>query len=710
MKPITFESIRNLLKTKKSKNKEKGVDASFKRSDSFKRISIRKSYLDRGRNKRANGGGNCGQTRAKSSVIALDDVAAMKVANSLVSHRDVLMQQRQHQYGDNGPKSSLQEITEILSLGGVKKNTREIEVQTVEMDFRGFNSSESIFCDLKRLDDERIHAGDATEACKSLIDVTGSHHLHSIVVDAGEENSPEDDDVRDDSKYVNTFVLSGRETSSNQSSGHSSSGHHRDRSLQSMETMGCAVKSLTDGDDSEVDRATASIISVEEMPSLVTFKTYCAPPKVYLETNFDECEPAKIVTREMAMSAGNVSRTRLIYEPEKSFPIIDSHTFRMEKVKTAQDSGGVVIKIPAIVEESLENRENLTKKLSKDSALALEEEDDVEKAREENGKCTFEIYKALKTEKSSGNSEDESTLERIEETPKMDKEVKPMKYSTTFEINLEYPKPYNNAENNFDEREIISPDSSIPYPLRIKTNPFTRQKELYSVNLGRIWKQLNLGQDELSLDMNGGKFSGAKATNKNESFKSMSSRDSGFSLTLTKPKSLFRRKSKKSKKGEQRRKPKLSVSRDGYFKRVMVVQRNSSRRKKKQKYDSQFLRDFEEFCSRRNKKEFYRRRNFDDDEDIFTQEINDLETFYEEHLARLRNYYMHKKKINEATITDFYQDFGERELYCSPHVVARNETLRRKCANLAMQDESMQVNPGIRVAGVRVVQIVERHV
>ncbi|XP_055705773.1 disco-interacting protein 2 isoform X5 [Phlebotomus papatasi] len=700
MKPITFESIRNLLKTKKSKNKEKGVDASFKRSDSFKRISIRKSYLDRGRNKRANGGGNCGQMRPKASVIALDDVAAMKMASSLAGHRDMLIQ-RQH-FGDHGPKSSLQEITEILSLGESKKNTREIEVQTVEMDFRAFNSTESIFCDLSRLEEEKTYTDPVTIET-NLGNVSGSsHHLHSIVVDAGaEENSRENGDVRDDSKYVNTFVLSGRETSSNQSSGHSSSGHHRDRSLQSMETMGCAVKSLTDGDDSEMDRATASIISIEEMPSLVTFKTYCAPPKVYLETNFDDCEPTRIVTRETPVKTGNVSRTRLIYEPEKNFPIIDSHTFRMDKVKSVQD-GGVVIRIPATVEESGDNRENLTKKLSKDSALDVEEEEDEsermkEHEAEDNGKCTFEIYRALKAEKSSENSEGDSTLEKIEETPKMSSDVKPLKYSTTFEINLEYPKPYNSQESHFDEREIISPDSSIPYPLRIKTNPFTRQKELYSVNLGRIWKQLNLGQDELSLDMGGGNFTANKATNKNESFKSMSSRDSGFSLTLTKPKSLFRRKSKKSKKaqGEQRRKPKLSVSRDGYFKRVMVVQRNSSRRKKKQKYDSQFLRDFEEFCSRRNKKEFYRRRNFEDDEDdTFTQEINDLETFYEEHLTRLRNYYMHKKKINEATISDFYQDFGERELYCSPHVLARNETLRRKCANLALQDDSMHMNAG----------------
>ena len=53
MKPITFESIRNLLKTKKKQKDKSNIDQSFKRSDSFKRISIRKSYLERGRKRNA---------------------------------------------------------------------------------------------------------------------------------------------------------------------------------------------------------------------------------------------------------------------------------------------------------------------------------------------------------------------------------------------------------------------------------------------------------------------------------------------------------------------------------------------------------------------------------------------------------------------------------------------------------------------------------
>ncbi|XP_025836828.1 disco-interacting protein 2 [Agrilus planipennis] len=48
MKPITFENLRRLIG---GRRKKKDKEASFKRSDSFKRISIRKSYLDRGKKK-----------------------------------------------------------------------------------------------------------------------------------------------------------------------------------------------------------------------------------------------------------------------------------------------------------------------------------------------------------------------------------------------------------------------------------------------------------------------------------------------------------------------------------------------------------------------------------------------------------------------------------------------------------------------------------
>ncbi|XP_056648443.1 disco-interacting protein 2 isoform X2 [Diorhabda sublineata] len=48
MKPITFENLRRLVG---GGRKKKEKESSFKRSDSFKRISIRRSYLDRGKKK-----------------------------------------------------------------------------------------------------------------------------------------------------------------------------------------------------------------------------------------------------------------------------------------------------------------------------------------------------------------------------------------------------------------------------------------------------------------------------------------------------------------------------------------------------------------------------------------------------------------------------------------------------------------------------------
>lgn len=52
MKPITFENLRRLVGGGGRKKKDK--ESSFRRSDSFKRISIRKSYLDRGKKKQHN--------------------------------------------------------------------------------------------------------------------------------------------------------------------------------------------------------------------------------------------------------------------------------------------------------------------------------------------------------------------------------------------------------------------------------------------------------------------------------------------------------------------------------------------------------------------------------------------------------------------------------------------------------------------------------
>lgn len=334
-----------------------------------------------------------------------------------------------------------------------------------------------------------------------------------------------------------------------------------------------------------------------------------------------------------------------------------------------------------------------------------------------------------------------------------------------------------------DFYDVLPPaDSHLPYSVRLKMNPFTRQKELYTVNLGRIWKNLNLGQDDMSLD--GTSMQGHFKKKNTESFKSMSSQDSGFSLTLTKPsKGLYR--GRGSRKAASRRNNKAStgpadgsvgggaaqaMARAGFD--VGHWQRQPSARRSiggcaagssygigkrktsaptmayqphQQQHQQQpgkyngssafdatltrtldrqptnieasaaaaagghdenvFLKEFEEFCLRRNRAklsaaatpQFYdyaaagmdtggRRttppplslRQYqqqhaqqppqllsdeyeDDDEsalpyvarprlDTFTREINDLEAFFEEHLKRLKEYYLRKKQLTDRTL------------------------------------------------------------
>lgn len=168
----------------------------------------------------------------------------------------------------------------------------------------------------------------------------------------------------------------------------------------------------------------------------------------------------------------------------------------------------------------------------------------------------------------------------------------------------------------YNDVHLLSSDSTIPYPLRVKTNPFTMQKELYAVNLGRIWKQLNLGQGDIESTNN--------LRRKNESFKSMSSKDSGFSLTLSKPDFSLTRSDK------------------------IIICRNSCKRRRQQannctSKNERIFKEFEEFCiARRKQLKSFEYNNF-----ILNKELSDLEAFFEEHLQRLKKYYIQKKNLNE---------------------------------------------------------------
>lgn len=733
MKPITFESIRNFLKTKK-KHKKDGADASFKRSDSFKRISIRKSYLDRGR-KRA--------IRTKAVI----DFNEVDVKTGIYSGRPLV----ENKQFDGGAKDdfslknkSLQEINEICGGGedggsndkchNAAPNTtnvdnRETETQTVAINFKSSNSTESIYNDLNNENGFGVENEDKLNVSQiSVASSLNGKRGQSISFNIIEEDVETKSNFSSNSYFLfdeNIYEKADPIVKERCTNGNFLNDKTNNQTLTTLDFDNRVGRynSKTSLDKRSIKSSNSQIDS----SNLVTIKTYCEP-KTYIETSFDSVEP-RSVTHSLE-SRSNVSRTSLNCEIVHTTGI-DSQTF---KLSGKNKNEGVVIRIPATLEcdsnntGAVKTKQNLNKQISNDSALDVTEDLAISNNLETslNGKFTFEIYKELQRSKDNLLRTESRITEPVEDRQN-DKKLnrKSRSSSSTKTTSTESVSQLANksldetfrslqiddqSDNFFfepeqgvyDEVNVISPDSSIPYPLRIKTNPFTRQKELYSVNLGRIWKQLNLGQEEdLSLEATSlqGNFKV-----KNESFKSMSSHDSGFSLTLTKPKNIFRRKSKKN-----RRKPKLSVSRDGYFKRVMVVQRNSSRRKKKKNtkqqhhqlnnmfdqsfyetldryyqesrqygnnypvdgskyYDNDvFMREFEEFCMRRNqtRMEKYKSKSFDEflqfsNDDKFSQEISDLEAFFEEHLKRLKEYYLQKKQLNDRTINELYHDYDHR--------------------------------------------------
>lgn len=820
MKPITFESIRNFLKTKK-KNKKDGADTSFKRSDSFKRISIRKSYLDRGRNKRLIRAAVQSQ-KSVAQQFDIDSVAVdtREVKNGIFVGRPMHASFSNMQNGDKSDDSilknkSLQEINEIC--GGVDgdydtlhvpvavnepgtsgnsayNSLRETEVQTIEIDFHGGgNSTESLYNDLTEVTIENnVNVSEITLPPKY------SDNNYDYVSDDDELNEKkfsklniidEDDDQKSNFSNSSYFLFEENiydkadaiKQQSNNSSGGSVTKLNPDKtfmvSLNSInfddenESRSSSTKRqhssngvnaiLIDhrskfGSKNSLDINSLRTSSTLEIPSLVTFKTYCEP-KMYLETSFDNPEPHSII-HSLESTKSNISRTSL--NNYEATPATDSRTYKLPNKNNAD---GVVIHIPAtktdLTIDSM-NKQNLNKQISNDSALDVEEFENAENTETSlNGKFTFEIYKQLQqTQKlSSQKRDDHSNKKIIEEASYEDSRAFAAHHQSLISFNIgdnsniissNEDEPFSslqieniiNPKTSYfdpDLYDVISPDASVPYPMRTKINPFTRQKELYSVNLGRVWKQLNLGdQPDLSIDPSAATVQQVNFKTKNESFKSMSSHDSGFSLTLTKPKHLFRRKSKKSR----RKPPKLSVSRDGYFKRVMASQQNSVRRKKKKSATKQqsnifglngndtfmyrnnlfdqsfyetfsryyrdsrrdfqygnnyndnndiFMKEFEEFCIRRNKTKhttdkhnlanfdkFFHANNDDDvdeddsankyhsssrDVDNFTQEISDLEAFFEEHLKRLKEYYLEKKQLTERSINEIYHDYDQHD-------------------------------------------------
>ncbi|XP_058460793.1 disco-interacting protein 2 isoform X3 [Malaya genurostris] len=760
MKPITFESIRNLLKTKKKQKDKSSIDQSFKRSDSFKRISIRKSYLERGRKRNAaavlrsstknlvninefenqakvikqpdklvksSGNNEAGSSSASKEApsrpvheltfeekLESNDASLDEKIRALQEINDRYISENQNLVEKNFEAIKYVEKVKIKkpprpSKQGLKK-ARENEIQ---------NTNPS---DLKTRSSESVNTLTSNDTIESNSRAKNISHVSITTSDV----IPEEDESTIYSYEPETLSTSRKAEDAD------------DKSFYSISTFTIESNTMNNTNASSRKSFRSSFSTstkTTELPTLVTIKTYCEPNACiqstthvnerYLETSFDsypedtlthnasksDILPAKSSSLNKAAICNGKSCNDTKTSSLKDIrPKINTQTFKMIRSKSRE---GIVIRIPAIdnyptdtneINNGIVETENLNRQLSNDSALDLIDVDIKVDEKDMRNKVV-----ELKNQKNKYKKKLKKAAGKTATLDIEDCRNHTFKSHENFELergcpSKERPEPkfifpskYFEEENNifydqtvYDETEIPSPENSIPYALRIKENPFTKNKEFYSINTGRIWKQLNLGQEEdLSILSAAPRLPVPKT--KNESFKSMSSRDSGFSLTLTKPKNLFRRKSKKATL-LQRRKPKLAVSKDGYFKRVMIVQRNSSKRKRslrkarmqskdifRELYDENwvklgddvtdqqapdFARDFENFCNNRR----------------YNQRINDLEAFYEEHLKRLRHYYIQKKKMNEAAIKEFYKDYNgedENDLYDS-FVVSRNNTMRFK--------------------------------
>lgn len=110
MRPLSFENLRRLVGRKKDRN-----EPSFKRSESFKRISIRKSYLDRGKRR------NKLQKSLESP--AVDARSAQVDAKPTIEKQAVIKEQRPKKLQDD--TLSRESISYDEWLQGVSSSSRE---------------------------------------------------------------------------------------------------------------------------------------------------------------------------------------------------------------------------------------------------------------------------------------------------------------------------------------------------------------------------------------------------------------------------------------------------------------------------------------------------------------------------------------------------------------------------------------------------------
>lgn len=786
MKAISFEAIRNLLRTKKKSADDYG-DASFKRSDSFKRISIRRSYLNRGR-KRAihaftSGAHHTNQPNGKlqhvhtvrgqepTSVqhhqnIPLSNEQYVNVqVNSDVrepinisSRIEETVEQNYHRINSeieanikNGKnksskisiRNSVDDNGDVfagacvgasigntsIGIGSVADERQKIQRRSSKSKHNKYEevtTSTSCFVKAGNMLKKPIGTGLDVTAADSIERAVNSYSQRDSFYEIFGNSENEFDPNRKQSfvyksrpksyaSIINDDSLSNNRVCIRQPNSVNSSKRSSDfvtlndsssdndiwsaRSTQSIASKPDIHKSISKQFNEENARNSDS-----EMPSFVIFKTFSNEQNAsgYKETCFNNVEDESKNIKDHEASLRSNTYTKKHNDNVVSTGVSSSAAAaaaRKPDIAPGRRGRGVVIKI-SDSGYNIDNlshsqiKEALNKKLSRDSALGDIIPDCSEDETSLNGKFTFEIYKQIRTSKKSENSfgskfipskYDGSTHNVFNSHDVANSNTSDSVKSPTLNESFASMHICDKIDNNF----FLEPDTHeyndvnvIPYPLRIKINPFTNQKEPYSVNLGRVWKQLNLGQDDQSLETSTEK---ANSKVKNDSFRSISSHDSGFSLTLTKQKSLFNRKQNKKSK----RKSKVTLTKDGQFKKMPAngfaqIQRNGVRRSKKKQFkqrisptSSKFQLKFgsnsmakakpaAEFNLESNKNpcetfldrycdNIQQKLHTDEVEPTnysFSQEISDLEAFFEEHLKRLKEYYLQKKKINDQTIDE----------------------------------------------------------
>lgn len=145
MKSISFENLRRLVG---GGRKKKEKETSFKRSDSFKRISIRKSYLDRGKKKHIAKLEVATQTVAEEEYLKLVETVIPKKVDSCVQVDDINVEESKKGGKKSNTKSGPGQS--VIAYGQWLQGIRKDDVST-----SGFKGSERTIIYVPAADEDR---------------------------------------------------------------------------------------------------------------------------------------------------------------------------------------------------------------------------------------------------------------------------------------------------------------------------------------------------------------------------------------------------------------------------------------------------------------------------------------------------------------------------------------------------------------------------